>query len=87
MCTEHENARNHWYVFRFNGESLSELITYRNNLINRVQADAQMRNAIPAEIAAEWRQFPAQGVTDERFNRFVRLAERANYQIFQVFRL
>lgn len=87
MSTENENARSHWYVFQYANERLSEIITYRNNLIQKVQTDVQTKGDIPADVSVELQHCSNQSVTDDKFERFVNLAKRANYRIFQVFQL
>lgn len=75
---KNENSKNLQYVFQYKNNGLSEVITYKVNLINSIKADPNAREN------AAIQSFPSGSVTDQRFEMFARVAEDAGYTIYKV---
>ncbi|MGI6264779.1 MAG: hypothetical protein ACOYJY_04850 [Acutalibacteraceae bacterium] len=81
MGTARENAKNEKYFFQYADEKLSDVITYRKNLIDAVKRHPKVTNNL------EIQSFSTQSVTSERFKRFLAIAKAAGFTIYQVVRL
>lgn len=76
--TSRENAERFFYAFRFGSELPDQTVTYMNNLVETVQADAQKRG-----IAA-LQGFVSANIRTENFDKFIEAAEESGYTIFRL---
>lgn len=81
MKTEKENSKNEQYIFNYENECFSDVITYMNNLVNKIKEDSNAKEN--AEIQA----FPSEKVTGEKFEKFIKIAKAAGYTVYKVEKL
>lgn len=81
MSTDNENAKNEQYIFIHRDQFISKVITYKTNIIERIKAHDTEKQY------PEIQNFSAQSITDAKFERFVKIAKRAEYTIFKVIEL
>ncbi len=78
MSTDREDSLNNQYIFRFENDCFSEVITYRKNLIEQIKKHSSVKENI------EIQNFSSKGITYAKFNRFVRLAKEVGFTIYKV---
>ena len=81
MSIERETVKNSQYIYKYKGNSFSNVITYKKHLINKIKGDPNTKEN------KEVQKFSAESVTDEKFATFVRIASDAGYTIYKVERL
>lgn len=80
--TNNENAKNDMYAFSYGDEGLRGIITYRKNLIEKIQ-NHNAENVVNEKIKS----FPSNSVTGDAFEKFVSIAKEAGYTICKVEKL
>ena len=78
MSTSKENSNNNKYVFDYKHGSVSEIIAYRNNLIDTIKKTENARNI------DEMQNFHYTSATDVVFHRFVRIAKDTGFHIYEL---
>lgn len=76
MSTENENG-NEQYIFRYKDEHCSDVITYKTNLVKKIQAHKQ------AKEMADIQSFP-ENISGKKFERFIETAKSEGFTIYQV---
>lgn len=82
MPTDAESSGNNQYIFCYEHGNIGRVITYRNNLIEEIQNDAEKYGISAIQ---DFRRDIS--VTDRRFAEFLRLAKDNGYNIYQVVKL
>ena len=81
MSIEQENAKNAQYIYQYKCGCLSEVITYKKYLINKIKDDLNPKSNTAIQA------FSSEGVTSGKFETFVQIASDAGYTIYKVEKL
>ncbi len=81
MSTQYENSKTNQYIFRYSNGKFSEVITYRNHLIEAVKKHPE------AAKIPEIQNFSSKSVTDDKFERFTEIARNAGFIVYQLSKL
>ena len=80
MSTNYENG-NPQYIFKYQDCSFSDVITYKNNLVDEIKFDQHSKNIEALQ------NFSSKKVTDGKFKEFIQMAKDAGYHIYKVEKL
>lgn len=78
MSTKKENSKNNKYAYNYENGNLSKVITYRNNLIEEIKKDKNLKNI------TEIQNFNYSSVTDNVFNNFVEISKKSDIRIYEL---
>lgn len=81
MSTKKENSKNNKYAYNYENGNLSKVITYRNNLIEEIKKDKNLKNI------TEIQNFNYSSVTDNVFSNFVEISKKAEIRIYELIEL
>ena len=81
MSVYNEDSKNNQYIFKYENDCFSEVITYRKYLIESIKSHPM---AIKNE---EVQNFSSLSVSDKRWEHFIRIARNAGYTIYKVEKL
>ena len=81
MMVERENAKNEQYIVQYNDNPFSEVITYKKHLINNIKSHPKATQNLVIQ------NFSSESVNDEKFRKFIKIAQAAGYRIYKVINL
>ena len=76
MSTKNEKSQNNLYLVWNEERNIYDIITYRNNVIEKIQEHAGEN--------IELKDFSSTSVTDERFKEFINVARKEGYIIYKL---
>lgn len=81
MSTENEQTSNNQYLIWNEEKNIKKIVTYKSNVIKEIQY------CVDSNENMEINCFSSKSVTDEKFQNFIRIAEKAGYTIYKVTKL